>query len=139
MIIASDASEVEATIPNAGTPWLFSALKRAGNNPSRAAAIGTSAVISVQPFSAPKPEITTTAAITLPQRVPPNIALTALENGALASASSLAGRIPKTATSASTYTTAVARVPRIVDRGTLRLGSRAVPAATPAAAAPQSR
>jgi hypothetical protein len=37
-----------------------------------------SAVIRVQPFSAPKPETTTTAAITLAQSVPPNIALTAL-------------------------------------------------------------
>src|SRR3954467_2384724 len=137
MIIASDASEVEATIPNAGTPWLFSALKRAGNNPSRAAAIGTSAVISVQPFSAPKPEITTTAAITSPQKVPPNIALTALENGALASASVLDGRIPNTATSASTYTTAVASVPRSVARGTLRLGLRTFTAATDAVSTPR--
>src|SRR5919197_5816733 len=113
MMIASDASDVDATIPKAGTPCVLSVLKRSGNNPSLAAASGTSAVISVQPFSAPKPETTTTAAITLPQSVPPNIASTALENGAPASASSLAGRIPNTATSASTYTTAVAPVPRI--------------------------
>src|SRR5689334_4899879 len=130
MMIASDASDVDTTIPNAGTPCALSVLKRAGNSPSRAAASGTSAVISVHPFSAPNPEITTTAAITLPQRVPPNIALTTLENGAFASASLLAGRIPNTATSASTYTTAVASVPRIVARGTLRLGSRTFAAAT---------
>jgi len=67
MIIASEASNVDAMIPNAGTPWLLSALKRSGNNPSLAAASGISAVISVQLFSAPKPEKTTTAAITLPR------------------------------------------------------------------------
>src|SRR3954454_18507936 len=137
MIIASDASDVDATIPKAGTPCLLSALKRAGNRPSLAAAIGTSAVISVQPFSAPKPETITTAAITSPQNVPPNIALTALEKGALASASVLAGRIPNTATSASTYTTAVASVPRSVARGTLRLGLRTFTAATDAVSTPR--
>src|ERR671926_557320 len=102
MTIASEASNVDATIPKAGTPCLLSALKRPGNNPSLAAASGTSAVISVQPFSAPKPETTTTAAITSPHSVPPNIESTALENGALASASSPAGGGPHTAPSAGT-------------------------------------
>src|SRR3954454_271800 len=120
-MIASEVQAVDTKIPNGGTPCRLSDLKRARNKPSVAAASGTSAVMSVQPLSAPKPETTTTAAITSPHSVPPNIALTALENGALASASWSAGRIPKTATSARTYTTAVATVPRIVARGTLRL------------------
>lgn len=42
-------------------------LEAIGNNPSLAAASGISAVIRVQPFSAPKPETSTTAAITLPR------------------------------------------------------------------------
>ena len=64
-----------------------------------AAACGTSAATMVQPLSAPIPETITTAAMTSPHAVPPNIELTTAEKGAVASASSAAGRIPKTAIS----------------------------------------
>ena len=62
-------------------------LNCSGNSPSFAAASGISAQIIVQPFSAPKPEMMTTIAITLPAQVPPNMALTASENGAVESGS----------------------------------------------------
>ena len=77
MAIAIEASTVEAMMPNAGTPFFEMRLNRSGNRPSLAAASGISALIMIQPFSAPKPEMMTAMAITLPAQVPPNIALTA--------------------------------------------------------------
>ena len=55
----------------------------------------------VQPLSAPKPEMMTAMAITLPAQVPPNIALAASENGAVAVASLEVGTMPNTAMSES--------------------------------------
>ena len=74
-------------------------LNWAGNRPSFAAARGISAQIIVHPFSAPKPEMMTMMAITLPAHVPPNIELTASENGAVDSASCELGRMPNIAVS----------------------------------------
>ena len=71
-------------MPTIGTPLGERRLNCSGNSPSLAAASGISAQIIVQPFSAPKPEMITTIAMTLPAQVPPNIALTASENGAVA-------------------------------------------------------
>ena len=65
----------------------------------------------------------TTIAMTLPAQVPPNIALTASENGAVELCSCVVDRMPNTAMSESMYTTAVASVPKIVARGMLRSGS----------------
>jgi hypothetical protein len=62
--MASEASAVDATMPNTGTPRLDNLPNRSGNSPSFAAASGISAQIIVQPFSAPNPEITTRAAAT---------------------------------------------------------------------------
>src|SRR5258707_15614760 len=101
MIMAMEASTVEAMMPNQGTWFLDICLKRPGNRPSLAAASGISAQIMVQPFSAPKPETMTARAITLPAQVPPNIALAASENGALADASLEVGTMPNTAVSES--------------------------------------
>src|SRR5215469_6089661 len=101
MAIAIEASTVEAMMPNAGTPFFEMRLNRAGNRPSSAAASGISAQIIVQPLSAPSPEMMTAIAITLPAQVPPNIALTASENGAVALASLEVGTMPNTATSES--------------------------------------
>src|SRR5215469_6213635 len=102
-------------------------LNRSGNRPSLAAARGISALIMIQPLSAPKPEMMTAIAITLPAQVPPNIALTASEYGALPEASLELGTIPKTAVSHSMYTTATASVPSTVARGMLRSGLRTFP------------
>ena len=74
-------------MPYAGTPFLDIRLNCCGNRPSSAAASGISAQIMVQPFSAPNPEMITAMAITFPAEVPPNIVLTASENGAVASTS----------------------------------------------------
>src|SRR6516225_6833051 len=132
MAIAIEARIVEARIPYAGTPCLEIRLNCAGNRPSSAAASGISAQIIVQPFSAPNPEMITATAITLPTQVPPNIALAASENGAVALASLLVGTMPNTTVSDSMYTTAVAIVPRMVARGTFLSGSRTFAAATAA-------
>ena len=102
-----------------------------------AAASGISAQIIVQPFSAPKPEMMTSTAITLPAQVPPNIELAASENGAVAVCSAPLGRMPNTAMSDSMYTTAVARVPKIVAFGMLRSGSLTLAAATAATSTPR--
>src|SRR5215204_5572469 len=99
--MASDARTVDATMPKAGTPFFEMRLNASGNRPSFAAASGISAQIMVQPLSAPKPEMMTAMAMTLPAQVPPNMALAASENGALASASVELGRIPNTTVSES--------------------------------------
>ena len=64
MIIAIDASAVDAMIPKAGTPARDICLKRSGKSPSLAAASGISAQIIVHPFNAPKPEMITATAMT---------------------------------------------------------------------------
>src|SRR5262250_3942359 len=97
MAIAIEASTVEAMMPNAGTPFFEMRLNRSGNRPSSAAASGISAQIIVQPLSAPRPEMMTAMAITLPAQVPPNIVLTASEYGALPEASLELGTMPNTA------------------------------------------
>ena len=99
--MAIEASTVDATMPNAGTPFFEMRLNGSGKRPSFAAASGISAQIMVQPLSAPKPEMMTAMAMTLPAQVPPNMALTASENGALDSASCELGRMPNTTVSES--------------------------------------
>src|SRR6478609_1715493 len=99
MAMAMEARTVDATIPNAGTPFEDSRLNCAGKRPSLAAARGISAQIIVQPLSAPKPETMTARAMTLPAHVPPNIRLTASEKGAVALARVEVGRIPNIAVS----------------------------------------
>src|SRR5579871_2280911 len=137
MQIAIDARTVDAMMPNAGTPFSEIRLKCSGKRPSLAAARGISAQIIVQPTSAPKPEMMTPIAIRWPAQVPPNIALAASENDAVEFFSVDDGRMPKTAVSDSMYTTAVASVPRIVARGTLRSGSLTLAAATDAVSTPR--
>src|SRR5215467_426804 len=99
MMTATDDSTAEASTPNAGTPLLEIRLNRSGNRPSLAAASGISALIMTQPLSAPKPEMMTARAITLPAQMPPKIALAASEYGALPEASSELGTMPNTAVS----------------------------------------
>src|SRR3954447_14469274 len=93
--MATEASTVEAMMPNGGTPAFDIFLNCAGNRPSFAAASGISAQIMVQPFKAPKPETITASAMTLPQNVPPNMTSAAVENGALVVANCVAGSTPK--------------------------------------------
>src|SRR3954466_8285842 len=120
MITAMEASTVDMTTPNDGTPVRDMRLNRSGNSPSFAAASGISAQIMVQPLSAPNPEMITAMAMMLPAQLPPNIALTVSENGAVDSPSCAVGTTPNTTMSESMYTTAQAIVPRMVARGTLR-------------------
>src|SRR5215469_3427779 len=136
MATATDDSTPEITMPNAGTPFLEMRLNSSGNRPSWAAASGISALIMIQPLSAPKPEIMTATAITLPAQVPPNIALTASEYGALPVASLELGTMPNTTVSDSMYTTAIASVPSTVARGMLRSGLRTFAAATETVSTP---
>src|SRR6516164_10316055 len=130
MTTAAEDSTAETTTPNAGTPFPDIRLNRSGKRPSLAAARGISALIMTQPLSAPNPEMMTATAITLPAQVPPNIALTASEYGALPEASLEVGTMPNTAVSESMYTTATASVPRTVALGMLRSGLRTFAAAT---------
>src|SRR3954447_8667987 len=97
MAIAIDASNVDAMMPNAGTPRLDISLKRSGNRPSFAAASGISAQIIVHPFSAPRPEMMTMTDIKFPQNVPPNMELIASEKGAVELANVVDGRMPNIA------------------------------------------
>src|SRR6516164_8610547 len=99
MIMAIDASTVEAMTPKAGTPARDMILKRSGKSPSLAAARGISAQIMVHPFRAPKPEMMTTTAMMFPAQVPPNMLLTASEKGAVDFASSEVGKMPNMAVS----------------------------------------
>src|SRR5215469_12395810 len=101
MMIAIEARTVEAMMPNQGTCLADICLNRSGNRPSLAAASGISAQIMVQPLRAPKPEMMTAMAIRLPAQVPPNIELTASENGAVALTSLEEGTMPNTAVSES--------------------------------------
>src|SRR4051812_20659231 len=94
MAIATEASTVDAMIPNAGTPFDESFLNWLGNRPSLAAASGISAQIIVQPLSAPSPEMITAIAMMSPAHVPPNITLAASEKGAVAVASWVVGNTP---------------------------------------------
>src|SRR3974390_744539 len=139
MNTAIEASTVDAMTPNAGTPDADRRLKRSGKRPSLAAASGISAQIMVQPLRAPNPEMMTASAITLPAQLPPKMTLAAVEKGAGALTSVEVGTMPKTAVSDSMYTTAVASVPRIVERGMLRSGSRTLPAGTAAGSTPRER
>src|SRR5262249_45041602 len=136
MTTATDDRRAETTTPNAGTPLRDRCLNRSGNRPSLAAANGISALIMTQPLSAPKPEMMTATAITLPAQVPPNIVLTASEYGALPVASLELGTIPNTAVSESMYTTATPIVPSTVARGMLRSGLRTFAAATETVSTP---
>src|SRR6478672_3555912 len=92
--MATEASKVELTMPNHGTPRLDRLRKRCGKRPPSAAAKGISAQIMVQPLRAPKPDTTTSAAMTLPAQVPPKMSLTAVENGAVESPSRALPTIP---------------------------------------------
>src|SRR5262245_56602971 len=121
---AADDSRPETTTPNAGTPFFDMGLNRFGNRPSLAAARGISGLIMIHPLSAPKPEMMTAIANTLPTQVPRNSAWTASEYGALPEASLAVGTMPNTAVSESMYTTATASVPRTVALGMLRSGLR---------------
>src|SRR5260370_5551039 len=83
-----------------------------GNSPSLAGARATSAVTSVQPFRAPIPDATATAATSLPAQAPwVKIAWKAGTNGAPLPTSARCGTRPITAAATSRYTTALAAVP----------------------------
>ena len=75
--------------------------------------------------------------MTYPAQLPPNIVFTAVEKGAFDSCSSLFGTTPKTTHNDTRYSTAHADVPRMLARGTVRSGSRTLPAATAAASTPR--
>ncbi len=91
------ANTEAASTPKVGTPRCFFR-KAAGNRPSLAAAYGDWALISVQPLRAPTMETTAAIAMTVPPHWPPNMALTASENGALESTSLSCATVPKTET-----------------------------------------
>src|SRR6516225_10875815 len=105
-----------------------------GNNPSCAAARDTSVVTRVQPFSAPIPETTASAATSLPAHAPwVKIVPNAVTNGAVSLTSAWCGTRPMIAADTVMYSTALASVPSTDARPTFLPGSRtrlAVMAAT---------
>src|SRR6476646_6230573 len=99
MMMATEASAVDATMRNVGTLVRDIRLNRSGKSPSVAAARGISALVMVQAGRAPKPEMMTMTLMTSPAQVPPNMAFTASPYGAVDSASFDEGRMPNTAVS----------------------------------------
>src|SRR6516162_8872187 len=102
--------------------------------PSLAAALDTSVVTSVQPFSAPIPETTASAATSLPAQGPcVKIVPNAVTNGAVLLTSAWCGTRPIMAAVTTTYSRALATVPSTDARPTFLRGLRtrlAVMAAT---------
>ena len=97
MSISPVTSTEETTSPKTGVlrlPWTFA--NWGGNSPSSAAASGIRPWSRIQPFSAPKVEMSATSAITLSQP-PPNAAPAASANGLVEPASSDVERMPKMA------------------------------------------
>jgi hypothetical protein len=95
-----------------------------GKRPSWAIARELSVTISVQPLSAPMPETTATAAMNVPAHgVPGNIARNASTKGEPVLTSVSCGTRPITAPLTSRYSSALAAVPIIDARPTLRRGS----------------
>ena len=115
-------STLEVTRPSTGAPLRPVRAKAAGNSRSRAAAIGIWPCNRIQPFRAPKAETMAPTATASPAQ-PPNISAAASANGALEPASTPAGMTPITAIVPRMYTRAVTRVPMMVERGMVRLGS----------------
>ena len=125
-------------MPNAGTPRAESRSNALGNSPSFAAASGISAQIMVQPLSAPKPgdDDGERHQVAGPGAAEDRVGRD--EYGAVGvRPAATVGRMPNTAISDSRYTTALASVPKMVARGTLRSGSRTLAAATAAVSTPR--
>ena len=68
--ISSEGSAAAITMPNQAVSLRSVQANGCGNRPSSADARDTSVVTSVQPFSAPIPDTTATAAISFPAHVP---------------------------------------------------------------------
>ena len=81
--MSSDGSAAAITMPNQAVPLRSVQANGCGNRPSLAVARATSAVTRVQPFSAPMPETTASAATSFPAQAPwLKIASKAFTNGA---------------------------------------------------------
>ena len=96
--MSREGSAAAITMPNQAVSLRSVQANARGNRPSLAAARDTSVVTSVQPFSAPMPDTTATAAISLPaQEAPLNIVWKALTNGDPVCTSALCETRPITA------------------------------------------
>ena len=137
MASSTVTSTLEMTRPNTGAPLRPVLAKAAGNSRSRAAAIGIWPCSRIQPLRAPNAETMAPMATASPAQ-PPNISAAASANGALEPASTPAGMTPITATVPRMYTSAVTRVPMMVERGMVRSGSATSSAGTVADSRPMN-
>lgn len=96
MLIKIEMKILDKIMPFAGASRLFNFPKSAGNKPSFAAAKGICPCIKIQPFNAPKVEITAPAATQYLAESPHKTAA-ASANGAFEFAKVSGGIIPKTA------------------------------------------
>src|ERR1022692_4992296 len=137
--MSREGSTVPTTMPNQAVPRRSVQANGLGNRSSWAMAREVSVTIKVQPFSAPMPEATATAAMNFPaQALWGNIVWKALTNGDPVLTSVWWDTSPITAAVTSTYKMALAAVPRIEARPTLRRGSRTRLAVTAAASTPMN-
>src|SRR5271165_287992 len=121
--MSSEGSTAAITMPNQAVPLRSFQEKGRGNRPSSAGAREHSVVTSVQPFSAPMPDTTATAAISFPAHVPcGNIVPNASTNGAPLPTSAWCGTRPITAAATSRYKTALTPVPSTEARPTFLRG-----------------
>src|SRR5271166_5046142 len=121
--MSSEGSAAAITMPNQAVSLRSVQPNARGNRPSLAAARETSVVTSVQPFSAPIPDTTATAAISFPAHVPwGNIVSKALTNGAPLPTSAWCGTRPITAADTSRYKMALRPVPSTEARPTFLRG-----------------
>ena len=111
-------------MPNQAVPLRSVQANGAGNRPSLAVARATSVVTRVQPFRAPMPDTTASAATSFPAQAPPaKIVSNALTNGAPLPTSPWCETRPITAADTARYAIALAAVPSSEARPTFRRGS----------------
>ena len=122
--MSSEGSAAATRMPNHAVSLRSVQANGFGNSPSLAAARATSVVTSVQPFSAPMPDTTASAATSFPAHAPPaKIELNAVTNGAPLLTRAWCETRPITAAATARYTRALAAVPSSEARPTFRRGS----------------
>ncbi len=135
--MSSDGRIVPITMPNQAVPLRSTQANGLGKRSSWAMARDVSVTMSVQPLSAPMPEMTATAAMNLGAQASwGNIVWKALTNGDPVLTRVPWATRPMTAAVTSTYRTALSAVPISDERPTLMPGLRTRLAVTAAASTP---
>src|SRR5690242_6154051 len=130
-------STLDTTKPNHGEPVRVWRSNGFGNKRSRAAAYGIWPCNKIQPFNAPKVAARAQIVMMWPP-VLPHITFAASLNGAPEAAALAEPSTPNTTNVPRMYTIAVTAVPKIVDHGIVRSGSRTSSAGTVADSNPMN-